>query len=104
MSLAGITSCAAAAGIAAFLSAGAAQAAMSPSVHYASPRVQLADCAVGFHIGPLGTCVIGTDAAPNGPPPAVIERRATDEGCATRSVKRTDAAGNSETHTATNCN
>jgi hypothetical protein len=99
-----IAACGAAAAIAAFLSAGSAQAAMSPVVHYGVPQVQLADCAVGFHVGPLGTCVIGTDEPRDAPPPPVVEHRSVDEGgCETRSVNRTDSEGNSETRTKTNC-
>jgi hypothetical protein len=99
-----ITCSAAAIALAALMSAGAAQAAMSPVHRYDAPNLQNVDCAVGFHLGPVGTCVIGTDNPPPGPPPgAVIEHRATDEGCQTRSVRREDSAGNSETRTATNC-
>ena len=95
---------AAAIAVAAFLAAGPAQAAMSPVNPAAAPNVVRVDCAVGFHLGPVGTCVIGTDnPPPRRPPGAVIERRATDEGCQTKSVRREDAAGNSETRTATNC-
>jgi hypothetical protein len=44
--------------------------------------------------------VIGTD----NPPPRVVEHReGVDQGCETKSVKRTDSSGNSETRTATNC-
>jgi hypothetical protein len=45
-----------------FLAATTAQAAMSPAptAQYSSPNVQLAWCAVGANIGPLGACV-GTD-------------------------------------------
>jgi hypothetical protein len=99
-----ISSSAAAIAVTAFLSIGAAQAAMSPASPGRASNVVPVDCAVGFHIGPLGTCVIGTDNPPPGPPPgAVIEHRATDEGCQTKSVRREDAQGNSETRTATNC-
>jgi hypothetical protein len=83
-----------------------AQAAMLPVPHYAAPSVHQIDCAVGAHIGPLGACVIGNDD----PPPVVVERRAVDapppnagDGCATKSVTRTDDMGNSETKTKTNC-
>jgi hypothetical protein len=100
-----ITSCAAAAAIAAFMSVGGVQAAMSPAVHYGTPNVHHVDCAVGFHLGPLGTCVIGTDDGPPPPdaPPRVIEHRSVDEGCQTKSINRTDSDGNSETKTKTNC-
>lgn len=84
----------------------AAQATMLPVSHYATPNVQHVDCAVGAHIGPLGGCIIGNDD----PPPVVIERRAADvpappdpNGCATKSVTRTDNMGNSETKTRTDC-
>jgi hypothetical protein len=83
------------------------QAAMLPASHYAAPMVHHVDCAVGAHIGPLGGCIIGDDGPP--PAPVVIERRAVDapppdnSGCATKSVTRTDAAGNSETKTVSNC-
>ncbi|WP_158818974.1 hypothetical protein [Methylocapsa sp. S129] len=90
------------------------QATMLPVTHYAASNVQRVDCAVGAHIGPLGACVIGTD---NPPPvvvqhdqaPVVIERRAADapppdaNGCASKSVTRTDGMGNSETKTKTDC-
>ena len=111
------TSCAAAAAIASVLSITSTHAAMSPSAPYGAPIIQHVDCAVGFHIGPAGACIVGVDNAPPppatvivDPPPAVapappvVERRAVDEGCETRSVTQTDAAGNSETHRVTNCN
>jgi hypothetical protein len=47
--------------------------------------IQHVDCAVGFHLGPVGTCVIGTD---DPAPPAVIERRDDNVGCETKSVRR----------------
>jgi hypothetical protein len=96
-----ITSCAAAAAMAAFISASSAQAAMTPATHYQAPSVQHVDCDVGFHLGPLGTCIIGTEERHDR---VIDEHRAADEGCETKSVNRTDAAGNSETHTKTNCN
>jgi hypothetical protein len=101
-----VAGCAAAAAIAAFMTVGPTQASMYPSVHSSAPNVQHVDCAVGFHIGPLGTCVVGVDDRPpprEPPPDRVIEHRSVDEGCETRSVNRTDAVGNSETHTKTNC-
>lgn len=101
-----ITGCAAAAAIAAFMSIGYAQAAMSPAAHYGASNVQRVDCAVGFHLGPLGTCVVGVDNPPPPPPdrPVVVERRdPADQGCETKSINRTDSAGNSETRTKTNC-
>jgi len=96
-----ISAYAAAAAVAAFMSAGPTQAAMSPVVPHGAPSVQHVDCAVGFHLGPLGTCVVGVDNRP--PPDVVIEHRSADEGCQTKSVKRTDSEGNSETKTKTNC-
>lgn len=108
-----ITGCVAAAAIASFISIGATRAAMAPIVHQSGPIYQNVDCAVGFHIGLIGGCVIATDnEGPSAPPPAVIvdgpapvaiERRAVDDGCQTQTVNRTDAAGNSETTTITNC-
>lgn len=43
------------------LAATTAQAAMSPSpaARYSSPDIQLAWCAAGFHVGPLGACIAG---------------------------------------------
>jgi hypothetical protein len=83
------------------------QAAMVPVSHYPTLAIHV-DCAVGAHIGPLGGCILGDDN-PN-PPPVVIERRAADapppnsaDGCATKSVTKTDDTGNSETKTKTNC-
>jgi hypothetical protein len=97
-----ITGCAAAVAVASIVSMCPSQAAMSPLVHYGTPNLHHVDCAVGFHIGPLGTCIVGVE---NGPPPdRVIERRSADEGCESKSVKRTDSDGNSETKTKTNCN
>jgi hypothetical protein len=105
MSVQKLTGCATAAAILGFITVGPAQASMYPAVNSGTPNVHHIDCAVGFHLGPLGTCVIGTD---NGPPPpprdhVIIEHRSADEGCQTKSVKREDAAGNSETRTRTNC-
>jgi hypothetical protein len=87
-----------------FASVATTQAAMSPVRSFATPNVRSVDCAVGAHIGPVGGCIIGTDD----PPPVVVERRAADapnpsDGCATKSVTRTDNMGNSETKTKTNC-
>ncbi|HLH48793.1 MAG TPA: hypothetical protein VKV96_05590 [Roseiarcus sp.] len=79
---------------------------MYPAVNHPASNLHHIDCAVGFHIGPLGTCVIGDDSGPPPPPPpdrVIIEHRSADEGCETKSVKREDAAGNSETRTKTNC-
>ena len=93
--------CSAAALTVAFLSVGGAQAAMAPMTSDAAPNLHKVDCAIGFHLGPAGACIIGT------PDPEVrervIERRSSDEGCATRTVKRTDPDGNTETRTTSNC-
>ena len=99
MSMHWITCSAAAVTIAAFMSGAPANAAMAPALHPSDPALQRVDCAVGFHIGPAGGCVLGTEE----PRERVIERRATDEDCATKTVRRTDDAGNSVTHTRTNC-
>jgi hypothetical protein len=69
--------------------------------HYANALTQRVDCAVGAHIGPLGGCIIGTDDPP--PRDVVVEPRDPNAGCQTKSVTRTDAAGNSETKTRTDC-
>ena len=86
--------------ILAALSQTPAVAGMTPARGLASPALQQVDCAVGFHLGPAGACIIGT---PDPEPRVIEERRATDENCETRSVKRTDERGNSETRTRTNC-
>ena len=82
------------------------QATMLPVSRYATHDVQPVDCAIGAHIGPLGACIIGHDDNP----PVVVEHRVIDapnpqaaDGCATKSVTRTDASGDSETRTKTNC-
>ncbi len=102
-----VAGCAAAAAIAAFMTVGPTQASMYPAVHYGAANVHHVDCAVGFHIGPLGTCVVGVDDRPpprDLPPDRIIEHRSVDvDGCETKSVHRTDPAGNSETRTKTNC-
>jgi len=43
------------------LAATTANAAMSPSpaARYSTPDIQLAWCAAGFHVGPLGACIAG---------------------------------------------
>jgi len=85
-------------------SLGASQAAMRPVSPDPSATVHLVDCAVGAHLGPLGACILGDDN-----PPAVEEHRTVDspdpqsQGCATKSVTRSDSSGNSETKTKTNC-
>lgn len=85
--------------IGALMSTGGAQAAMSPAIHNDTSIVQRVDCAVGFHIGPAGACIIGTEERHE----KVIERRATDDGCETKTVHRSDGMGNSETRTKSNC-
>jgi hypothetical protein len=86
-------------------SVASAQATMLPVVQNPTSSIHHVDCAVGAHIGPLGGCILGNDN-----PPVVVERRAADapppgdaDGCATKSVTRTDGTGNSETKTKTNC-
>ncbi len=95
-----LVSAAAVVSLSALLSTGIAQAAMSPGIHDTTTNVQRVDCAVGFHIGPIGTCIIGIEEESHD---TVIEKRATDEGCQTKSVRRTDDVGNTETRTTTNC-
>lgn len=108
-----LAGCGAAAAIASLLSIAAAQAAMAPAVHFRAADVQRVDCAVGFHIGPAGACILGADNDPPppppravvvDPPPVVVERHDDNPGCETKSVNRTDAMGNSETRTKSNCN
>ncbi len=74
---------------------------MMPSSQQGTPAVQHVDCDVGFHLGPLGSCIIGTEERHDR---VIDEHRAADEGCETKSVKRTDSDGNTETRTKTNCN
>jgi len=100
----------AAVGLASLLSFGSAQAAMAPAVSAGNPNIQYADCAVGFHIGPAGACILGADNDPPPPPPhaVVVDPppvvvQPNDGGCVTKSVKRTDSEGNSETKTKSNC-
>jgi len=86
-----------------FASLATTQAAMRPTIHYAADNVQRVDCAVGAHIGPLGTCIFG---APDRDDRPVIEHRSVDaprEGCRTKTVRRTDEMGNSETRSRTDC-
>ena len=109
MSILKIAGCGASAALASWISIGSAQAAMAPNVNAGNPNVQYADCAVGFHVGPAGACILGVDNDPPPPPPhavivdppPVVEH--SDGGCVTKSVKRTDAEGNSETKTKSNC-
>ena len=93
-----LVGCSAAVG-AMFASIAPTQATMYRITQYSMPYIQHVDCAVGFHLGPLGTCVIGTDD----PGPAVVERHDDNVGCETKSVTKQDAAGNSVTKTKTNC-
>lgn len=91
-----ITSSAAAIAFVAFGTVGLADASMSPAVHFDTPSIQRVDCAVGFHVGPAGACIVGTEEEHHD---QVIERRDADEGCETKTVRRSDDMGNSETHT-----
>jgi hypothetical protein len=84
-----------------FVSVAASQAAMAPMAPHATPNIHKADCAVGMHIGPLGGCILGVD---NDQP--VVEHRSADDndgGCTTKTIKRTDNMGNSETKTKSDC-
>jgi hypothetical protein len=88
-----------------FVAVTGAQAGMSPAPVRTNSSVQVVDCAVGAHIGPLGGCILGTDDRP-----VVVEHRSADApdvrndpGCTTKSIQRTDDAGNTETKTKTNC-
>ncbi len=109
MSILKIAGCGASAALASLISIGSTQAAMAPALNAGNPNVHSVDCAVGFHIGPAGACILGGDndrpppphAVVVDPPPAVVERK--DGGCETKSVNRTDAEGNSETRTKSNC-
>ncbi len=82
-----------------FVSIAPTQATMYPVTHYATPNIQHVDCAAGFHLGPIGTCILGNDD----PHPAVVEHHDDNVGCETKSVTRQDSMGNSETKTKTNC-
>ena len=92
-------------GCSAVVAVGAMFASIAPTqatmyhTQFSTPYIQHVDCAVGFHLGPVGTCVIGTDD----PGPAVVERHDDNVGCETKSVTKQDAAGNSVTKTKTNC-
>ena len=103
MSLRQLIGCSAAAlvGAGAMLaSVASTRATMLPVSRYATPYVQHVDCALGAHIGPVGGCILGTDD----PRPVVVEHPDnTTQGCETKSVTRTDASGNTETKTKTNC-
>jgi|SRR6185437_8391631 len=100
MNMQGITGSAAAFAIAALMSGGAAQAAMSSAFHNDTSLVQRVDCVAGVHVGPVGGCILGAEHHHHD---KVIERHTTDEGCRTKTVHRSDDMGNSETHTKTNC-
>jgi hypothetical protein len=82
-----------------FVSIAPTQATMYPITNYTTPYIQHIDCAAGFHVGPIGTCILGTDD----PHPAVVEHRDDNVGCETKSVTKQDSMGNSETKTKTNC-
>jgi hypothetical protein len=89
-----------------FATVGASQAAMSTIPVRATSSVQKVDCAVGAHLGPLGGCIIGDDDSPS----PVIEHRSADapdlrdqKGCTTKTVKKTDGMGDSETRSKSNC-
>jgi homoserine kinase len=110
MTLRQLMGCSAAAAVGAgamLASIATAEATMLPATNYATSYVQHVDCAVGAHVGPLGGCILGTD---NPNPPVIVEHRSADvpaapdqDGCASKSVTRTDGMGNSETKTKTNC-
>ena len=74
------------------------QATMYPAAHFATPNVQHVDCAAGLHIGPVGGCILGNDE----PRHEGVEHR-DDGGCETKTIKKEDSMGNSETKTKTNC-
>jgi hypothetical protein len=81
------------------------QAVTLPVTRHATSNFQHVDCAIGAHVGPLGTCIIGSDDSP----PVVVEHRVdapysqSSDGCSTKSVTKTDGTGDTETHTKTNC-
>ena len=82
--------------IASLLSFTPAQAAMTPPLHSGVASIQHVDCAVGFHIGDGGVCIIGAEEHHDR---VVAEPR---PGCETKSVTRSDDTG-SVTKTQTNC-
>ena len=104
-----IAGCGASIALASLISIGSTQAAMAPAANAGNANVRYVDCAVGFHIGPAGACILGVDKDPPPPPPRaivvdpppVVEHN--EGGCETKSVNRTDAEGNSETKTKSNC-
>jgi hypothetical protein len=75
------------------------QATMYPAAHFTTPYVQHVDCAAGLHIGPLGGCILGNDE----PRHEGVEHRDDQGGCDTKTNKKEDSMGNSETKTKTNC-
>jgi hypothetical protein len=86
------------------MTGGATYAAMAPTIPDDPAKIVRVDCAAGVHLGPSGTCILGTDdRAPPPPPPAVVERPAVDPGCTTRTEKRTNGEGDSQTRSVTNC-
>ena len=95
-----LTSSAAAVTVATFMSAAPAQAAMTPKAPTGASILQQVDCAVGFHIGPAGACVLGAEEEHHD---VVIEKRRADEDCSTKTVKKTNGEGDSVTKTTSNC-
>ena len=94
--------CSAAAVVAAgamFASIVPTQATMYPAAHFTTPYVQHVDCAAGLHLGPLGGCILGNDE----PRHEGVEHRDDQGGCDTKTIKKEDSMGNSETKTKTNC-
>jgi hypothetical protein len=81
------------------MSAAPAQAAMTPRIHTGASILQRVDCAVGFHVGPAGACVIGAEGEHHD---VVIEKRDAED-CATKTVKKTNGEGDSVTKTTSNC-
>jgi hypothetical protein len=51
-----------------FASIATSQAATLPTATYITNNVHQVDCALGAHIGPLGTCIIGAPDRPNDRP------------------------------------
>ena len=100
MNLHWITSSAAAVTVATLMSVVPAQAAMTPRIHTSAAILQHVDCAVGFHVGPAGACILGAEEEHHD---VVIEKRAVDEGCSTKTVKKTNGEGDSVTKSTTNC-
>ena len=94
------SSAAAAVTIATFMSAAPAPAAMTPRIHTGASILQHVDCAVGFHIGPAGACILGAEEEHHD---VVIEKRGVNEDCSTKTVKKTNGEGDSVTKTTSNC-